>query len=403
MRILFVAPWLPSPARPRSLGLLRILAEDHDVFFLGLARHDKEASLLADLPVANGLIVRNPRAGSIRRSLGALVTGTSLQQGYAEVPEFGRAFRRVLGRWRPDVVHLNVFRTVHLLDETTGQRVVVDLDEFRSAYYATLARTSGSRVWRAVGRVEAPRMAQVERRLLASSASLLVSSPADVVGVNTFLVRSPCDLEAVEGRGADPVILFVGRLHYRANVEGIMWFVSACWPQIRAAHPESVLRIVGEAPTRSIRRLAGQGVEVVADVRDVRPYYEQATVAIVPVATGTGVQMKLVQALAAGVPVVSFPGPVTRAGLAHGQGALCAETPSEWCSQIGELLADGRLRADLARRGREWASIHHHSSAVRQALQLAYAHAGAGARRPRLVQSNGRDDAMSSGREDRIA
>jgi glycosyltransferase involved in cell wall biosynthesis len=359
--------------------LLRILAEDHDVFFLGLARHDREAALLAHLPVVDGMIVPNPLPGSIGRSASALVSGASLQQGYAEVPEFRRALRRLLCLWRPDVMHLNVFRTAHLVNETTGVPVVVDLDEFRSGYYAMLARTSSSRVWRAVGRVEAPRMAQAEQQLVAAPASLLVSSPTDVVGPNTFLVRTPCDLEAVDGRGAEPVVVFVGRLHYRANVEGIRWFVSACWPQIRAAHRGAVLRIVGEAPTRAIRRLAGRGIEVVPDVADVRPHYEQAKVAIVPVATGTGVQMKLVQALAAGVPVVSFRDPLARAGLAEGQGALCAQTPFEWCSRIGELLADGGLRAELAGRGSAWARANHHSTVVRQSLLRAYGHTTNGA------------------------
>jgi glycosyltransferase involved in cell wall biosynthesis len=375
MRILFVAPWVPSAVRPRSLGLIRLLAEQHEVMFLGLARHDREARLVQDLPIVDGTIIANRRVGSTTRSIHALGRGVSLQSAYADVPELRVALRRLVREWSPDVVHLNVFRTAHLLHELADNRVVFDLDEFRSSYYAELAGTSSSALWRAVGRIEAPRMARSEARIRASHATLLVSAPGDVVAANTYLVRSPCDLEPARAVAVRPVILFVGRLHYRPNVEGLQWFCARCLPAIRAAHPDVTLRVVGESPPRQVRELAGDGVEVVADVSDVGPHYAESSVAIVPVATGTGVQMKLIQALAAGVPVVSFPGPLERAGIAAGAEALAAESPSEWTTAIGQLLIDGNLRTAFRQRGVSWVRAHHHSSEVRRALDEAYASA----------------------------
>lgn len=377
MKILFVAPWVPCAVRPRSLGLLRILAEENEVMFLGLARHEAEARLADKLPVADVVIVRNHAAGSAGRSVRGLLNGGPLQTAYADVPDLRRQLRRLVAAWSPDIVHLNVFRTAHLLPSLTDTPVVLDLDEFRSAFYTALARSSSPMGWRMVGRLEAPRMTRAEGGLLTSRACLLVSSPSDLRGPNTVLVRSPCDLEPTLGGANDPVILFVGRLHYRPNVEGIRWFWANCWPAIRSRHPRARLRIVGESPTRSVRRLAGRGVEVVGNVQDMQREYGQAMIAVVPVGAGTGIQMKLVQALACALPVVSFPGPLARAGLTPGDGAVSAECASEWVQEVGDLLDDPARRAELAAAGTGWNRAHHHSSHVRRSLLDAYARVGA--------------------------
>ncbi len=215
-------------------------------------------------------------------------------------------------------------------------------------------------------------MAAGERDLIDSQARVLVSCPDDVIGPRTFLVRTPCDFEPVETIATEPIILFVGRLHYQPNIEGIRWFARRCFPHIRAAHPRARLRIVGEAPPRSVRDLAGDGIEVVADVDDVRPYYAQAQVAIVPVGSGTGVQMKLIQALATGVPVVSFAGPIERARITGGVDALACDAPEEWVAAVCRLLTDSDFRSAVAASGRAWVRAHHHSDVVRTALWRAY-------------------------------
>ena len=375
MRILFVAPWVPAPVRPRSLALLGMLAAEHDVHFLSLVHDPAEAALAGALPVGDRVLVRNPTVGKLSRSLRALVTGRPLQEGYASPRALTAVLKRKLAQWRPDVVHLNVFRTVHLVEECGDTPVIVDLDEFRSEYYEQLAEHGPNPAWRALGRVEARRMRAREDVLVDNRVPLLLSAPQQpgTERPNTFLVRSPCDFPLLRPEGRpDPVVLFVGRLSYEANVVGLLWFARECWPAIRRAVPNATLRIVGSDPPRSVRALVGDGIELYANAPEVEPHYAAAAVAIAPIFRGTGVQLKLIQALSAGVPTVTTSMVASRAGVQDGVQVSVADDPAGWAAAVSALLTDHPAAQRLASAGRDWTVAHHGSAAVRRQLAAAY-------------------------------
>jgi polysaccharide biosynthesis protein PslH len=382
MKILFVAPWIPSPMRPRSLAFLRMLADEHDVGFLGLVRHADEARLAEALPVRRRTLVANPRAGSMVRSLAALATGRPLQQGYASPRSLRRAFDEILDRWQPDAVHLNVFRTVHLVEAAGTTPVIVDLDEFRSEYYQQLAGHGPNLAYRALGRLEAPRMGAREDALVAAGVPLMVSAPllAGQPQPNTYVVRSPCDFAMrTPSEPPTPTVLFVGRLTYEANVAGLRWFVRRCWPEIRRAVPDARLKIVGSDPPRAVRSMADHGIVVLPNVADVEPHYTTASVAIAPIFRGTGVQMKLIQSLMAGVPTVTTASVADRAGVRDGVHVRVAADPAAWIEAVTSLLGPGSPGRGLAVAGRDWAVAHHSPAAVRAQLNATYAAATGGA------------------------
>jgi glycosyltransferase involved in cell wall biosynthesis len=376
MRILFVAPWIPSPVRPRSLAFLHMLAGQHDVGFLALTRHDDEARLAGALPVRRATLVRNGRAGSMVRSLAALGAGRSLQHGYASPRELTRAFGTIRTVWRPDVVHLNVFRTAHLVEACGPTPVIVDLDEFRSEYYEQLAAHGPNLAYRMLGRIEAPRMRAREDELVRRGVTLVVSAPPEPgrERPHTHVVRSPCDFAAPHRRPpVRPTVLFVGRLTYEANVSGLRWFVRECWPEICRAVPAARLKIVGSDPPRAVRSLASDDIEIRANVADVEPHYADASVAIVPIFRGTGVQMKLIQSLMAGVPTVTTSAAATRAGVVDGVHVRVADDRRGWVDAVAGLLTGVSPADKLAVAGREWAVAHHAPAAVRAQLNAAYA------------------------------
>jgi glycosyltransferase involved in cell wall biosynthesis len=377
VRILFVAPWVPGPERPRSLALLRMLAGQHDVRVVALHRGHREARLAADLPVDRRVLVPHGRAAALTRTLVALGRGRPLQEGYARAPALTDAVRAHLRDWRPDVVHLNVFRTVHLVEACGDTPVVVDLDEFRSEYYEQLAEHGTNPAWRALGRVEAPRMRRREEELLDRGTALLVSAPVRVPGGRVHLVRSPYDTVdrpvPVPPRAPRRSVLFVGRLSYEANVAGLAWFVRRCWPDLRRAVPGVRLRVVGSDPPPAVRAMAGPDIEIFANVPDVWPHYAPAAVAVVPIFRGTGVQLKLIQALAAGVPTVTTTPVADRAGVRAGVEVAVADDAAGWVAAVAGLLRGGAEAHRLAGAGAAWVAAHHSWPAVRGQLAAAYA------------------------------
>jgi glycosyltransferase involved in cell wall biosynthesis len=140
---------------------------------------------------------------------------------------------------------------------------------------------------------------RLELRKLSSSLDPAVLE----VGVDTDYYRRPPDRD----RSAD--VVFCGVMNYKLNVEGVLWFATNVWPLVRKEHPSATFTIVGADPTASIRRLAlsNTGIRVTGTVPDVRPHLWSASVSIAPLLTARGVQTKVLEAFAAGLPVVVTP------------------------------------------------------------------------------------------------
>ncbi len=107
----------------------------------------------------------------------------------------------------------------------------------------------------------------------------------------------------------DPKILFVAGFGHPPNEDAAIWMATDILPRIRASVPGAELQIVGSNPTERVRALAGPGISVSANVSDevLADFYRQARVAAVPLRFGAGVKLKVVEALAAGLPLVTTP------------------------------------------------------------------------------------------------
>src|SRR6202034_3746319 len=100
-------------------------------------------------------------------------------------------------------------------------------------------------------------------------------------------------------------ILFVGSMDYHANIDAMTWFTRTAWPEIARARADLRLVIVGRDPAPEVRALASDRIRVTGTVEDVRPYYASALAAVVPLRSGSGTRLKIFEAMAAGVPIVS--------------------------------------------------------------------------------------------------
>ncbi len=106
--------------------------------------------------------------------------------------------------------------------------------------------------------------------------------------------------------GVSKRIIMVGSMDYHANADGAAEFARGPWPRIFAQHPDWKFCVVGRSPPQSVKDLAAlPGVEVTGSVPDVRPYYQGAIASVVPLRIGGGSRLKILESMAAGVPVVS--------------------------------------------------------------------------------------------------
>ena len=100
-------------------------------------------------------------------------------------------------------------------------------------------------------------------------------------------------------------VLFVGSMDYHANIDGVTWFARDVWPALSEKHPALEFVIVGRAPSKEVLALASDKIRVTGTVDDVRPFYASAIASVVPLRVGGGTRLKILESMAAGVPVIS--------------------------------------------------------------------------------------------------
>jgi glycosyltransferase involved in cell wall biosynthesis len=371
LKVLVITPWVPSKTRPRSYRFLQTLSSQCELAIVAAVWNDSERQDLAALPVQRAVGVPMSKLGAVFRAATGLLSGRSLQQAYVSSSQFRGAIRRELAEFRPDVCYFNVLRTAQFVNEVGTERLVIDLDEFRSAYYRQMSSHTKNLAWKVLAKVEARRMERAEQDVLERFSSVLVSAPLDRSrGGNVTLVRSAHAMSPGKTSAwlPDMSVLFVGRLSYRANVEAVRWFAREVMPGIVDKVPDARLYIVGNAPVRSVRGLASGAVEVVGPVDEVRPYYEGAAVSIVPVTMATGVQMKLIEALSVGTATVASSRTARQAGVHDRTECLIADTAEQWRDAVVELLLDRHLRQQVGDAGARWAEAEHGLASVAQVL-----------------------------------
>jgi glycosyltransferase involved in cell wall biosynthesis len=153
-------------------------------------------------------------------------------------------------------------------------------------------------------------------------------------------------------RNARPTVIFCGAMDYTPNVDALRWYFSEIHDPLRARIPDLNVLIVGKDPLPEVKAYGSKpGVTVTGGVPDVRPYYKQAWLQIVPLRIGGGTRLKIVESLGIGTPVVS-----TRIGaqgldLIHEHDILYADTAEEFIHETARALGDARLRSILAENG----------------------------------------------------
>jgi glycosyltransferase involved in cell wall biosynthesis len=141
---------------------------------------------------------------------------------------------------------------------------------------------------------------------------------------------------------------------YHANIEAAVWFAHSVWPRLREHFPHWKLTIVGYNPAPAVLALRElKNVEVTGTVEDVRPYYGEAVAALVPLRIGGGTRLKILEAMAAGAPVVSTSLGAEGLAVSSGKELLIANREEDWLPHLQSLMENSQLRKNLVTAGRE--------------------------------------------------
>jgi glycosyltransferase involved in cell wall biosynthesis len=374
MRILYFAPhssWpLTTGARLRDYHLARQLGARCSLTFAGLIAPGEEQP--PDPPAgsnfeSNITLTRGPAYTPVKILRGLLgpVPVTLLNYFHHSAAD---RLAKIIDEREIDTVQME---SVHLLPYLPAIRatrrnppVLADWHNIESELMYRFAAQARNPLRRWAANRTAYLIERSEERLLASCRFHTVASErerdalrrrspgADIrvvfngVDVDFYSEASPIALADA------PALLFVGSMDYHANIDAVLWFVRKIWPELKRTHPRLVFFVVGRNPPSEIRELASDGITITGTVDDVRPWYRNATAAVVPLRTGSGTRLKILEAMAAGVPVISTTLGAEGLDVSHRSDILLADTRVDIVAAVNQVIASEPLQHQLRQAGR---------------------------------------------------
>jgi glycosyltransferase involved in cell wall biosynthesis len=323
---------------------------------------------------------------ALRRVVGALRPRAALYRPSDAAVE---ALRSLIDARDHHVVVGRYLRCTALSGAFEQQRVpvVVDLDDLDEIVLRSRigAPTTG-RLKRWVLARQARQTERVVHRLRRRCRHLFIASEADRRFVDhpstSVLPNIPMPAAAARAQADfeqdDPVVLFVGSRGHRVNHEGLLRFVSACWPLIGARMPSARLRVVGSGGWEALREALEKtpGVTVVGRVDEVADEYARAALCVVPLFEGSGTKIKVLEALAHGRPAVVAGHSARGYERLVGHGVVVAHDEAAMADECLKLLGDPVRRRALGISGQRLVEEGHGFEALFASFTQALAAAG---------------------------
>jgi polysaccharide biosynthesis protein PslH len=370
VRILFVTArqfWpMDTGGKLRDFHLARTLAGRADVTYLGFADADG-GPCPADLARPFKQIIMEPlhRGRSpvdLMRGLIGKLPATVLKY---TTDGMSKRLHQLLQSETFDVIQIE---GVHLagywdiLKSARGRpRIISDWHNIESELMTRFALNAKNPAIKFYAEATARKLRALEAMLLAEGDSVLVVSArerqallARAPGASVHVIENGVDTAHYANLGSPtalekPNVIFVGSMDYHANIDAAIWFATELWPTIRSDHPTLEFKIVGRAPPKTVQALATlPGVIVTGGVPDVRPFYRDALAAVVPLRVGGGTRLKILEGMAAGVPIVSTTLGAEGLEAVPDREILIADTAAAFRASLGRLIEDAALRTRLA-------------------------------------------------------
>lgn len=367
MRILYLAPFSPVPAdfggALRAFHLLRHLAGRQTVEAVVYGTLSQADLLRSALPSLEAVHSVEPTWWSRYRRIGQLLAAFSRRSFHhlaVAGPGMQAMLDGLLARRSFDLVHTEFSHLGPFHVRAPVLKVLdahnVEHEVFRRNFEMLppgLRKAHYWLEWKKQRRDELD-CARAHDVILATSERDAEFFRSELRGVPCHVVPNGVDMDhfSPSAEEASPLsLVFTGMMAYVPNQRGILWFLDAVFPRVLEAFPGTTLHVVGKDPPADVRRRASCRVVVTGTVADVRPFVQRASVYVVPLRSGSGTRLKIMEALAMRKPVVT-----TRIGgegidLEHGVSALIADDAEAFADAVIRLLRDGALRTRLAAAG----------------------------------------------------
>ncbi len=378
MKVLFLTPRMPYPPHKGDQAVayhrLRTLGRRHEITLLTFTEGPEPVEAEAALAPYCERIIRIPHP-KVQVAWNLLSRGwwsrVPLQVLYYRSPAYKKALAELLATGEFEVVHAFMVRLLPYIENLPMPVVLEGIDCMRLNLQRQTAVARGLMRW--VYLEELRRMEPYEPGMDEHIKRAVFVTPFDAASSGSskaIALPLGVTLSEVAATCAGQRIAFSGNMGYAPNIQAVTWFVTKCWPGILAKCPDARFRIIGGNPAAAVRALAStNGVEVVGAVPDMAAELLQAALAVAPMQSGSGMQFKILEAMACGLPVVTNLLGLGSIGVTSGQGVVVAEDPNDMVHAVVELLGDQEARKKMGAMGRQFVGDNHNWDDAADAIE----------------------------------
>ena len=404
MKILYVLPYCPVPptfgGALRVYHLLRQMTRVHQVSVIVYGVKSDEDILRNAYPSLERITIVPPPHSwkGIRKRLSQLLSIISLRSGayyYFYSKEMQHAIDSALAKNDFDLIQTEA----HIMGWfvlRSGAFKILDTQNVEYDTFRRMSATTSSPLRKIFYWLEATKCRREEIAICSKQDAMFVTSvrdksilDADIPDIPKFIIPNGVDTSYFHSRSKseDPLALvFTGSMNYPPNSDGAIFFIDKILPRIRSQFPGIRLYVVGNAPPRALRRRNSASVVITGYVEDVRPYIERASVYVVPLLSGGGTRLKVLEALAMRKGIVTTTIGCEGIDLNHHESLMIANDPEEFADAVIHLLRNTPLRQRLANAGNKLVRLRYDWDVIGETLNSVYASllSGVNTRRARM-------------------
>ena len=373
MRILFLAFEVPYPldrgGRIKTFHYLKALACNHQVSLVVLTRTqacveklDRLRSMLSLVDV-HSIPIDLSRFRKARLAFNSLWRSEPVVMSLYANAEGKRLVERLLDDGHFDWVYADHLHMAQYVPDPARALTLLDQHNVESVILRRFADRQSLRPVRWFARREQRKMSRYEAEMCRRFDAIWVTTEVDRELIRPWLLpQQHVDVMPIgvdtgyfqpDSRKRDPqTVISVGTLSWPPNADSVLWFYDDIFSLVKKQVPDTKFVIVGANPPPSIRQLAEDPcVEVTGWVDDIRPYMARSTVMVVPLRGGSGMRVKILNALATGLPVVSTSVGCEGIAVTPGSDILVADSADAFIEQIVVLFKAPQLQRRLSENG----------------------------------------------------
>lgn len=376
MRVLLLTQVLPYPPdsgpKVKTYHVLKYLAEKHQVTLVSFVRDTDKPEYIQHLETLCERVITVPIKRAPLRDLlflgKSLLTNQPWMMLRDERPEMRAALEQLAATTQFDVVHADQLNMGQYALPFTKSRKVLDLHNALWVLYQRMASTLPlhnpmkyllSRDWRLLKAYEGKMCRDFDAVTAVSDEDKqsLIEAGAPT-NIQVIPIAIDTDKQAfIQRTPKKPHIVHVGTMYWPANIDGIRWFLDHIYPLIKQQVPDVHCTLIGARPPQDIkdREQTDPSLKVTGYVDDPVPYLQDSSMMIVPLRAGGGMRVKILNALAQGLPMVSTTVGCEGIDVKDNYDILVADTPEAFARQSARLLTDAGLNEQLTRQGRQTA------------------------------------------------